>query len=456
MPIAHTVLRALDAADRPAIRGPVGSRTAHTLAADVLRGAQALGPRPGLVAVAVPDPVDALVAVLATDLAGGTALVGDPSWSPTYRSETWTALAPDRLLDLPLPRACEDASTPGPSGGWPAPTDDDEPWAGFSAGATGRPRPVRRTRASWTGSFDAVTDLTRTGPRSAVLLPGTIASSLYCFAAVHALAVGAHVTFAPELGEAVAALACCDVVHTVPTTAAELLDALDAGASSTVRHLVVGGAELAARDRARAGHHGIDVTQYYGAVELSFVAVDTGQGLRPFPGVEVSLRPLGPSTRLAQLWVRSPWLSAGYLAGGTGPMVRDGQWASVGDLAERNADGALVLRGRGDGAIRSGMATVVPEDVEDVLRRVPGVQDVVVVGAPHRRLGAVVTAVVETVPRPGLRAHLERAARAGLAPPQRPTRWYGVPALPRVEGKPARGLVGAWVHDGVPDLEVLT
>ncbi|MGO1240275.1 MAG: AMP-binding enzyme, partial [Cellulosimicrobium funkei] len=102
----------------------------------------------------------------------------------------------------------------------------------------------------------------------------------------------------------------------------------------------------------------------------------------------------------------------------------------------------LVLRGRGDGAILSGGSTVVPEDVEVVLRAVPGVRDVVVLGTAHRRLGAVVTAVVECDDRSGLRAHLERVARAALAPAQRPRRWYGTRALPRTpSGKPARGAV---------------
>src|SRR5690606_5406831 len=144
------------------------------------------------------------------------------------------------------------------------------------------------------------------------------------------------------------------------------------------------------------------------------------------------------------VWVRSPWVSRGYLARATGPLRRDGAWSTVGDLADPLPPdgGALVLRGRGDGAILTGGPTVVPEDVEVVLRAVPGVRDVVVLGTAHRRLGAVVSAVVECDDRPGLRAHLERVARGALAPAQRPRRWYGTRALPRTpSGKPARGAV---------------
>lgn len=131
---------------------------------------------------------------------------------------------------------------------------------------------------------------------------------------------------------------------------------------------------------------------------------------------------------------------------------RDGDgWTTVGDLAEPYRPGEVLrLRGRGDGAIQTGGATVVPEDVEEVLRKVPGVNDVVVVGMPHPYLGAVVTAVVEEAGEgasrgDGLsRAALEEVARAELDPAQRPRRWYAARSLPRTAaGKPARGLLAA-------------
>ncbi|MFD0475236.1 hypothetical protein ACFQ0B_48585 [Nonomuraea thailandensis] len=131
---------------------------------------------------------------------------------------------------------------------------------------------------------------------------------------------------------------------------------------------------------------------------------------------------------------------------------------SVGDLAEPYRAGQVLrLRGRGDGAIQTGGATVVPEDVEEVLRKVPGVDDIVVVGLPHPSLGSVVTAVVEagqaaTPPR----ALLEATARGGLDAAQRPRRWFVVPSLPRnPTGKPARALVAARLAGGDPEIRRL-
>lgn len=453
MPVAPQVLsHAADPAarDRLAVRTPDRSRTYGALAADVRAGATHLaasGTAPGdLVAVSLPDPLDLLTAVLAVDHLGATPLVCDPAWPRAHRAEVLRTLAPRTFVEVPLPRGTGPGSSPAVAH---VPGPDDLAWAGFSSGSTGRPRAVVRTRASWTGSFDDVTRLVGLRPADTVLVPGPLASSLYCFAAVHTLAAGACAYLTRTPAATTTALAGCDVVHLVPQVLDDVLDAVAAGAPSRLRRAVVGGASLAPAARTRAAALGVDVLAYYGAVELSFVAFDPdGDGLRAFPEVELDVRPL-PAAHVGEVWVRSPWVSRGYLARATGPLRRDGDWCTVGDLAEPldgpradEHDARLVLRGRGDGAILTGGATVVPEDVEVVLRAVPGVRDVVVLGTTHRRFGAVVTAVVECDDRPGLRAHLERVARSALAPAQRPRRWYGTRALPRTSsGKPARAAV---------------
>ncbi|WP_418277441.1 class I adenylate-forming enzyme family protein [Isoptericola jiangsuensis] len=455
MPVAHLVLRrgAGPDAGRTALVGDDRRRTYAELAADVRAGAAHLragGLTPGdLVALTLGDALDTLVALLAVDHAGGVALVGDPAWGVHQRAEVLRTLEPAVVVAVPLPRAADVGLPPGIDPDPCSEPDLEAPaWAGFSSGSTGRPRAITRSRGSWTRSFGHVSDLTGTRPQDTVLITGPLASSLHCFAALHALGTGACADLVPTPATTTAALAHGDVAHVVPSRLDDVLDALDAGAPSRLRTVVVGGAGLDRAQRERAAAHGIGVVAYYGAVELSFVAVDTGAGLRPFPDVEIDVRPQ-EGTDLGEVWVRSPWTADGYLAGARGPLRREGGWCTVGDLADLpdgDGDEPLVLRGRGDGAILTAGATVVPEDVEVALRPVPGVRDVVVVGAPHRRLGAVVVAVVEADARPGLRAHLERVARATLAPAQRPRRWYRLDALPRTgAGKPARAAIGSAV-----------
>ncbi len=69
-----------------------------------------------------------------------------------------------------------------------------------------------------------------------------------------------------------------------------------------------------------------------------------------------------------------------------------------GDMATVEADGSIVLLGRGSVSINTGGEKVYPEEVEGVLKGHPAVYDVVVVGVPHERWGEQVTAVVQPTP----------------------------------------------------------
>lgn len=417
MPVFREVMaHAADHPHRVAVRYGDAVRTYAQLARAV-EGARPEVAKGTLVPLTDGDPLELLTGLLAADGAGAIPLVCDPAWQPAHVRS---------LLDA-LPATVDAAAA------------HDLAWAGFTSGSTGRPRVVVRSRSSWTGSFAATSRLTGITPDDIVLVPGSLSWSLTAFAAAHALAAGATVLLTGDwsVPGLRAALPSADVAHLVPHRLAAVLDERPA----RLRTAMVGGAALGTALRDQAADMGVGVVAYYGATELSFVAVDPdGAGLRPFDGVEIALRPV-PATGLAAVWVRSPWLAHGYL-GDDGPLRRDGAgWATVGDLASGSADsGALTLRGRADGAVLTGGATVVPEDVEAVLATVPGVDAVVVVGLPHTELGEVVAAVVQGS---GVtRAALEVVARDRLAPAQRPRRWLAVDELPRTSaGKPARALV---------------
>ncbi|GAA3072001.1 class I adenylate-forming enzyme family protein [Streptosporangium carneum] len=495
MPVAAQVMR--HASERPrrlAVRGPEGDLSYAEFARRIGLAAGRLSGRGvgrgALAAISLADPVALLTAVLAADLVGATPLVCDHTWEPERRERVMDAVPVDARVETPLP-VTEDppvetpaGSPPGQPAGEPvgrpagpstrrreetparagaSPTD--RAWSCFSSGSTGRPRAVVRTRASWTESFPHLSELAGIGPDDVVLVPGPLSSSLYGFAAVHALATGATAVVPGRWPSAslAAHLEGSTVVHVVPHRLPAVLEALrETGDPSrtALRTAVVGGAALGADTRALAADAGVNVLAYYGATELSFVAVDSdGSGLRPFPGVEIEVR-VARGQPFGEVWARSPWLAEGYLAGAAGPLRVDGEgWMTVGDVAEPYRPGEVLrLRGRGDGAIQTGGATVVPEDVEEVLRKAPGVGDVVVVGSPHPELGAVVTAILEADgASPPSRAALEEASRGGLDAAQRPRRWYSVQSLPRTgAGKPARGLLAARLAGGDPDIRRLT
>jgi 3-oxocholest-4-en-26-oate---CoA ligase len=70
------------------------------------------------------------------------------------------------------------------------------------------------------------------------------------------------------------------------------------------------------------------------------------------------------------------------------------RYAIPGDLASLDADGKLVLLGRGDGVINTGGEKVFPEEVEQALLAHPAITDAVVFGTPEPRWGQTVTAMV--------------------------------------------------------------
>jgi 3-oxocholest-4-en-26-oate---CoA ligase len=72
------------------------------------------------------------------------------------------------------------------------------------------------------------------------------------------------------------------------------------------------------------------------------------------------------------------------------------RYAFPGDLAQVAADGTLILLGRGSQVINSGGEKVFPEEVEEAVKRVPGVRDCLVVGVDDERFGQAVTAVAAT------------------------------------------------------------
>ncbi|KQX66595.1 class I adenylate-forming enzyme family protein [Angustibacter sp. Root456] len=297
----------------------------------------------------------------------------------------------------------------------------------FTSGSSGRPKGVVRTVESWRASLEPLTRLTGATDRDVVWLPLPLTSGLSLYGGVHARAVGAGVVTSPvHRGVPPEAT----LTHVVPAMLSDVCDAVERG-TSRLRTAIVAGAALAPALRRRAERAGLDVLEYYGAAELSFVGWRRDDGpMHDFPGAQV---------RVAddELWVRSPYACLGYLdPAHTGPLRADGEWRTVGDRAHRDGQGWRVL-GRGDAAVATGGHTVVAEELEAAIHELPGVRDVAVVGLPHGRLGQVVAAVV-VVAAGVRRADLVSGLRP-LPSWSRPVHWLRAEHLPRTStGKLAR------------------
>jgi acyl-CoA synthetase (AMP-forming)/AMP-acid ligase II len=177
--------------------------------------------------------------------------------------------------------------------------------------------------------------------------------------------------------------------------------------------LASGGAMLspAAKDLIREALPNVIVVDGYGSTETGIAASSSS-----LPGGEKAegarftvnestivldddLRPVEPGTGTIGRLARRGRIPLGYYKDAektAATFVEAGgvRWVLPGDLASVDADGTIVLHGRGSLSINTGGEKVFPEEVESVLIAHPSVQDVLVVGVPDERWGQRVVAVV--------------------------------------------------------------
>jgi len=78
-------------------------------------------------------------------------------------------------------------------------------------------------------------------------------------------------------------------------------------------------------------------------------------------------------------------------------VINGERYSFPGDMATVNEDGSINLLGRGSQVINTGGEKVFPEEVEEAVKRVPGVQDCLVVGIDDDKFGQAVTAIASRV-----------------------------------------------------------
>jgi acyl-CoA synthetase (AMP-forming)/AMP-acid ligase II len=155
--------------------------------------------------------------------------------------------------------------------------------------------------------------------------------------------------------------------------------------------------------------------------------------------LDEALRPVGPGGT-GQI-ARSGHVPLGYYGDeaatrATFPVIDGVRWALLGDMAEVDRDGSIIVLGRGSMCINTGGEKVYPEEVEQVLTAHPAVIDAVVAGIPDERFGERVAAVVSLRPGTGVDAEaLREHCRGTLA-------GYKVPARIRFVAEVRRSPAG--------------
>jgi len=220
--------------------------------------------------------------------------------------------------------------------------------------------------------------------------------------------------------------------------------------ASTVMVLASGGALVSSSTKERAAKllPSVVIIDGFGSTETGVTGMSTGAGPAGRAGtgftmdermavLDDDLQPVEPGSGAIGRLARRGRIPLGYYNDPQKTaetfVEKDGvRWVLPGDLASVEADGEVVLHGRGSTSINTGGEKVFPEEVESALVEHEAIADVLVVGLPDERWGHRVVAVAAL--RPGSHldfAELKAFAASRLAGYKVPRELVLVPAVVR-------------------------
>ncbi|WP_059104067.1 AMP-binding protein [Shouchella shacheensis] len=347
------------------------------------------------VGLSLPNQDELLQAFLAVTSLGWIAAPLNKDWNTAMRSEALTTAQIDMVIaderfPSPLPMVgikdlrhiSRETSTP-----LPIAKGEDLFYLGFTSGSTGSPKSFVRTHQSWTASMNAASEAFGLDSQDRIYAPGTLSHSLFLFAAVHTLYIGATLYLEPSFQstEVHARLARkeVNVLYGVPTmceaVAQEAEESLDG-----IKAVIISGAKWTKRqiERAKATFPKAELYEFYGASELSFITYmshkarswpTTAAGF-PFPKVEVQQQ-----GEEGLLYVRSPYVFSGYV----GQEKNMEEWQTVHDIGYVTEEGMVHILGRSGNMMIIGGENVYPEEIEQLVKELEFVDEAVAVAIPH-------------------------------------------------------------------------
>ena len=343
-----------------------------------------------------------------------------------------------------------------------SPDPEDLAWLPYTSGTTGRPKGVMLAHRCLLACFrNWMAELSPIEPDDVALHVAPLTHLSGWVAHLSMVSGARQVTLVDfEPGATLDALERhrVTILPFVPTMVNLILPVLEERGNAQVRsvHTVLYGGSAIAPDRlARAVAAFGDVfVQGYGLTEVPFPLASlskTGHRFDPCepppdrlssagrvtPFVEVRLvGPDGedvPEGEPGEIWARTDTTMLGYWRRPeeTAEVLRDGGWAATGDVGQMR-EGHLHIVDRKKDMIVSGGFNIFPNEVENAISTLPGVQEVAVVGAPDERWGETVNAVI--VVRDGHTVtadDVERVCRERIASYKRPRAVEFVDALPK-------------------------
>jgi len=346
----------------------------------------------------------------------------------------------------------------------PAISPDDVAMIVYTSGTTGRPNGVMLSHTNFISNLEASNELMGLGPDDSILM---VVPLYYIHGRMqllmHAM-TGGTVVF--SAGFTFPAKVHAELVMTnvrgfsgVPYHFNQLLERskLAAQPPPELRYVLITGGALAPAvlERLRDALPGVGIHLAYGQTEaaprITWIGPDelfvkVGSVGRALPNVKVEIlgsdeQPVGPNV-VGEVAAGGPNIMKGYVSGDErqlGKIDSKGR-LRTGDLGRVDEDGHLFLVGRSSEMIKSAGERIFPQEIEDVLHRFAGVEEVAVIGLPDEMLGERVVAYI--IPKQGVtldRGELKQHCLAAMPFVRVPKEFVQVDTLPQTaSGKVSR------------------
>lgn len=364
----------------------------------------------------------------------------------------------EHVLSTTRPAAVLDESGLAASGREPARYDPDTAFVTWTSGTTGAPKAILQTHSGYIELLDRVLGPLRgakNADRSRSPTPNLVPVSLALNAGIYNVLFGLRAGSSLVLMERFDTRQFAELVRrheirstVLPPAAMVMLCAddsvTDLGPLRYVRSITAPLSPLAARRF--ADKFAVTVLNGYGQAEIGEVIGWTADDARahpqklgavgrPHPNVELKVVDSAGAVlgvdEVGELLVRPPRMAAGYAGGESlADRVDHEGYVRTGDFARIDGDGFVWIEGRVSDLINRGGHKVFPDQVEEVLRLSPKVEDAAVVGVPDERLGEIPVAFVVGDFE---EAEIEALCREHLSPYKVPVAFERVRSLPRSE-----------------------
>lgn len=413
--------------------------------------AQGAGPE-AIVALALPRSTELVIAALAVMRSGAAYLPLDPQWPQGRRQQLADAAKPLLVIGADAALAghrqlswADWAAQPATAAALPLPTPHQAAYVLFTSGSTGQPKGVVIEHQQLHNYVQAVSQALDLRACQRFALTSTVAADLGNTCLFGAFEQGACLVVAstedmqdaPSFTRFLAAQR-IDCLKMVPSHLAALLDDQGGALPATV---ILGGEATtpALAERIRAQSPATRLFNHYGPTEATVGVLYQAVAGDPLVlggvlanNVATLLDEEGrrvPVGAIGELYLGGAQLCRGYLSGDESSFIADPEQPGqrlyrTGDRAVRRHDGALALRGRGDGQVKIRGFRVEVGEVEATLQALGEAAVKVLHDADGE--ASLVAYVV------GDEAALRQEVEARLPEAMRPARYVRLPSLPRL------------------------